>query len=633
MKTLNLAPAVFATAALLLWVIPILRGYTQPAADASITGLWIYKMNYEVGLHGELTVSRHGTSWQASISGASAKGVANNHDIRFAFAHDGGEFRGTLTDNGHALSGFWVRRAITDDPRYAAGATQPYTMPVTLRPAGTGRWHALVSPLQDPFTLYLKIFRDSDGALKAAFRNPEQNSYGPAMQLSVTRDGDALRLSAAPDSTRPEIHLDATLQQNPERIELFWSDVNRVVTLSRATEEDAARFYARPPGVAPYVYREPPATHDGWRTARAGSLGIDETQLARSVQKIIDVDPAGPRPWLIHSMAIAYRGRLVLDEYFYGYGRDEPHDTRSAGKTFSSVMLGAVMMGGANISPQTRLYTLMAPQGPFANPDPRKAQITLAHLMTHTSGLACDDNDDSSPGNEDTMQAQRTQPNWWKYTLDLPMAHDPGTHYAYCSANINLVGAALTAATGEWLPALFDRTIARPLQFGSYYWNVMPNGEGYLGGGAFVRPRDFLKLGQTFLDGGVWNGRRVVPQSWASDSVAPHARISPATTGLEGDAFRNVYWETDEGYAWHRLDVKSGEHRYPAYLANGNGGQLLIVVPQFDLVVMFTAGNYQQGVWNRERDDIVGGLIIPALPRETTKVDWNRARGNFPGSA
>ncbi len=101
--------------------------------------------------------------------------------------------------------------------------------------------------------------------------------------------------------------------------------------------------------------------------------------------------------------------------------------------------------------------------------------------MTHTSGLACDDNDESSPGNEDTMQTQREQPNWSKFTLDLPMAYEPGTQYAYCSANINLLGAALTAATGEWLPALFDRTVARPLQFGAYYWNLMPNGEGYWG--------------------------------------------------------------------------------------------------------------------------------------------------------
>ena len=75
------------------------------------------------------------------------------------------------------------------------------------------------------------------------------------------------------------------------------------------------------------------------------------------------------------------------------------------------------------------------------------------------------------------------------------MVHEPGRRYAYCSASINLVGGALATATSTWLPALFDRTVARPLQFSRYYWNVDRRGEGYLGGGAYVRPRDLLKLG------------------------------------------------------------------------------------------------------------------------------------------
>ena len=66
------------------------------------------------------------------------------------------------------------------------------------------------------------------------------------------------------------------------------------------------------------------------------------------------------------------------------------------------------------------------------------------------------------------------------------MVHDPGTHYAYCSANTNLVGGALTTATRTWLPELFERTVARSLQFGRYHWPVTANGEGYQGGGAFV---------------------------------------------------------------------------------------------------------------------------------------------------
>ena len=409
------------------------------------------------------------------------------------------------------------------------------------------------------------------------------------------------------------MHLDATLLHNPDRIAVFWDDLKKTIELTRIAPQDAVRFFPRPPGAAPYVYREPPATHDGWKVARGRDVGMDEAALARAVQRIIDIDPASGKPWMIHSMAIAYRGKLVLDEYFYGYGRDEPHDTRSASKTFSSVMLGALMMEGANISPDSKVYDVMAPRGPFANPDPRKSKITLGNLLAHSAGFACDDNVDASPGNEDTIEADRTHPDWAKVTLDLPMQFEPGTHYAYCSMNINLAGAMLSQASGEWIPALFYRTVARPLQFGPYYWDLTGSGEGYQGGGVFVRSRDFLKLGQAFLDGGVWNGKRIVSQAWVKDSTAPHMHVSPATTGRQGDAFREVYWETDEGYAWHLLNVKSRDHLYPAYFANGNGGQLMIVVPQFDLAVMFTAGNYGQGVWNRERDDIVGGMIIPAI--------------------
>jgi CubicO group peptidase (beta-lactamase class C family) len=240
-------------------------------------------------------------------------------------------------------------------------------------------------------------------------------------------------------------------------------------------------------------------------------------------------------------------------------------------------------------------------------------EITIADLLTHSSGLACDDNNDASPGNEDTMQRQTVQPNWWKYTLDLPMAHAPGTHYAYCSANINLVGAALTTATRTWLPQLFDETVARPLQFGSWSWNLIPTGEGYFGGGAYIRTRDFLKLGQTYLDGGVWNGRHIVSAAWVKDSTSPHILVSPETTGRYGDAFEEVYGHGYDGYAWHFSEIPSGGRTWHAFVANGNGGQLLIVIPELDLACMLTAGNYQQGIWLYLRDSIVGKEIIPAV--------------------
>src|SRR5262249_29890314 len=273
---------------------------------------------------------------------------------------------------------------------------------------------------------------DDKAALLGAFRNPDRNSTGGAQQYRVSREGDGVRFSAQPYPERPEIRHEAKLVGN-NVLKLFWPDLGRAIALRRCTPSQAAAFFPRPPGEPAYRYRRPPITGDGWSTARARDVGIDEEALTRLIQRLIDADPAARRPSLIHSILVARRGKLVLEEYFFGHDRETLHNLRSAGKTFASVMLGAAMRQSVTIAPETKVYGLLAGMGPFANPDPRKSQITLAHLMTHTAGFACDDNDDASPGNEETMQSQRQQPNWWKYTLDLPMAHDPGTRYAYGS--------------------------------------------------------------------------------------------------------------------------------------------------------------------------------------------------------
>ena len=601
------APIIAAAAGVLCLLAARGGAETEPSA----IGLWSYHTSYATGLKGELVLTRHGSRWHATLAGVAADATQAGGTIRIDFPNQGGAFRGTLDPDG--LHGFWIRRAVTEDPSFATGESLAYAGPLRLTATGPGRWRATVVPLEDTFTLYLKIFRDADGSLKAAFRNPEMNSHGPAMQLAATQTGDALQFSAQPDPAQPPTHLDAVLRHGPDRIEVFWSDLKKTIALTRTTPARAARFAPRPPGSAPYFYRMPAATGDGWRVARARDAGLDEAKLARAVQRIVDIDPAAARAWLIHSMVIARHGKLVLDEYFYGHGQGEPHDTRSAGKTFSAVILGVLMQQGSPLSPASRMADVMAPLAPFANPDPRKGEITLGHLLTHTAGFACDDNADTSPGNEDMIQADLAHPDWTRVTVDLPMAYEPGTHYAYCSMNSNLAGAMLSRASGEWLPALFDRTVARPLRFGPYYWNLQSDGEGYLGGGVFVRSRDLLKVGQAYLDGGVWNGHRIATADWAKLSTSEQIHISPETTGRSGDAFRSVYYDTGDGFAWHLYRVKSGDKEYPCWFANGNGGQLLIVVPQFDLVAVFTAGNYGQGVWNRERDDILGGMIIPAI--------------------
>jgi CubicO group peptidase (beta-lactamase class C family) len=224
----------------------------------------------------------------------------------------------------------------------------------------------------------------------------------------------------------------------------------------------------------------------------------------------------------------------------------------------------------------------------------------VANLLTHTTGLACDDNDEASPGQEDRMYNQTAQPDWYRFILDLQVAHPPGQTYAYCSGGMNLVGDVIHTTTKQWLPEFFAEYVAKPLEIHTWAMNLMPNGDGYMGGGLYLRSRDLLKLGAAYLNGGTWHGNRLVSSAWVQTSTASHITAPP---------------ETDDGYAWHRFVLHTPDgHSYQDYEATGNGGQLLIVVPAKDLAVVFTAANYQRyRVWRTFRQDLVANLILPAV--------------------
>jgi CubicO group peptidase (beta-lactamase class C family) len=568
-----------------------------------LIGLWGGRAGASPGLAGALTIERRGAVWNARIARIERSSRARNGEIRIRFPA-GGSFRGKLRPDGRTLTGFWIQPP--------SAQFQPMATPLSFVAAGANAWRAAVRPLDERFDLYLDIFRGPDGALKAAFRNPEANFNGGAGQFSLSQAANALHFVAKRGSR--ERSVDAMLLSSPERIRIDWPGLGQTVELTRQSRREASGFFPRPASAPAYSYHPPETRPDGWKVARAGEVGIDEGALTTLVRTIAQSDPSAPDASLIQSLLIARHGRLVLEEYFFGFDAERPHDLRSAAKTFASVLMGTEMHRGVKIGPDMPIYAVLRSMGPFANPDPRKARITLADLMTHTSGLACDDNDDQSPGNEQTMQSQNRQPDWWKYTLDLPQLHDPGTLYAYCSANINLVGAALTAEGHMWLPAMFERDVAAPLQFGRWYWDLMPNGEGYLGGGAYLLPRDFLKIGQLYLDGGIWNGRRIIDTEWARSSPIPRIEVTPQSTGLTDEQFGNAYIRGADGLTWHQVTVTSGGRTYKGYSAGGNGGQLLLVFPELDLTAVVTGGNYGQGgIWLRWPQRIVGDNIIPAI--------------------
>ena len=95
---------------------------------------------------------------------------------------------------------------------------------MTLSLTGQNTFIGVLRPLPNPFTLYLRIFRSDEGALMAAFRNPEQHSHGPAMQYRVVTDGDDLQFTAGTNPAAPEYRLKARYLGGAERIRIDWQD-------------------------------------------------------------------------------------------------------------------------------------------------------------------------------------------------------------------------------------------------------------------------------------------------------------------------------------------------------------------------------------------------------------------------
>ncbi|GGY56309.1 serine hydrolase domain-containing protein [Parvularcula lutaonensis] len=494
-----------------------------------------------------------------------------------------------------AIEGFWIQ------PEDGFGG-QAMATPLDLMRSARGTFRGEPQPRERDVRLLIG-FGKRDGESVAAIRNPEWNFTGGVIQykaeegvLSANRGGREINLSYRYDEAADTLHL--TFPRLGE------------IAMVRADSAQVADFLPRMGG---FNGLTPIADGHGWQAGEPEAAGFNVERLEELVRILAEHDPLSARPDLVHSVLVARDGRLVLEEYFFGHGREDGHDLRSAGKTFASILLGAAMADGAELDESTPVMPLLRRTIPAIPEGDGREAMTLADLMTHRSGLACDDNDDQSPGTEWRLW-ESGEDNLWAQTARLPMVRRPGEIYAYCSGGMNLVGGALAAALEERALSLIDRLIAEPLGWSRYHWNLMPSGDAYLGGGAELIPRDFLKLGQMALDGGVWNGERLVSEEWIERSTTPWVEISAATTGLSEEAFGNMYFGGKDGLAWHMFDIDVDGRTYRSFEAAGNGGQVVVVVPELDLVIAFNGGNYGQGyIWGRWRDRFVGGHIIPAL--------------------
>lgn len=562
------------------------------SANVALAGLWGGERDFGPPVRGELTIDGRLPEWRAEIAGYVTAVRHDANDVEFALPAGQGEFRGELTANRQRLIGHWIQ------PRTVTGGVS-YATPVHLARSAEQVWRGEVRPWNDRLTLYLLVqAAGPDGALRAFFRDPERNS-GMSRSFALTQVGEQVTLTnlRRSDDTITGLY-------NPQTgVLLLNLPDTGLVEFTRRSRDTAPGFYPVTPA-APYEYRPPVSIDDGWKVASLAETGIDPGPLAELFARIHDTQTASYTSPYIQGVLIARRGKLVLEQYFYGFDRERTHDLRSASKTITGTLVGVALDHGAHFTLDSPVYQLFADDGPLANQDPRKLKITVGNLLTMNSGLDCDDNNDDSPGNEDRMYSQTAQPDFYKFTLDLPMVSTPGDGVAvYCTAGINLLGGVVRNTTHMSLMTFFEKYFAEPLDIRTYHLNLTPAGDAYMGGGLYLRPRDALKLGQLYLDGGRWRGRRIVSRSWVERSLQRHSTF-PASSYAAAH---------DYGFAWHLFEVEAGDHRFREDVAQGNGGQLVIVLPQLDLVVMIDAANYNNfPTWRAYYEQLVPDYIIPA---------------------
>lgn len=307
----------------------------------------------------------------------------------------------------------------------------------------------------------------------------------------------------------------------------------------------------------------------------------------------------------LHAVVVVRGGEPLLE--YYGRGEDFSwgdslgvidfgpatlHDLRSVSKSVTALLYGTALGDGLVPGPAEPLLRQF-PEYPDLAADPQRATLTVEHALTMSLGLEWrEDIPYDSPDNGEI--AMELAPDRYRYVLERPVVASPGESWTYCGGATALLGKLITDGTGQALEAYGWEKLFAPLGVEQFHWMAGDDGVASPASGLRLTPRDLARVGELVLADGVWGGRQLVPASWISEMLKPRLQIP---------------WGAWYGYHWY-LDTVAG-HRIAS--AMGNGGQRLMILPELDLVVAVTAGNYDDPEQWRTPAAVLEQVVLPAL--------------------
>jgi CubicO group peptidase (beta-lactamase class C family) len=358
--------------------------------------------------------------------------------------------------------------------------------------------------------------------------------------------------------------------------------------------------------VAAASAQEPPPIWptDGWTSATPGSQGLDPAPFD-ALNTAIQSGEFG----YVDRMVVVRNGRLVVNHRYaqdyvtisrgrtgilgcgagctdtsamhdfnyyhpdfhpYYKGRDV-HSLQSVTKSIAATVIG-VALGRGDIGSLDRPLLSFFTSYDTTKVDPRLRRATLDDLLTMRTGIEWHEGDRPLDATNTTIQLEQSQ-DWIQFTLDQPMDADPGAKWVYNSGGSHLMSGVIRAATGRFIDDYATEHLFRPLGILDFHWKKTPKGYPDTEGGLYLGAEDLAKIGYLYLHDSVWNGRRLMPEGWVATATRRHV------TGVGGG------W--DYGYQWW-ITSRNG---VDVWAGRGFGGQLLIVVPDRQVVAVVNAWN------------------------------------------